>query len=93
MLQHGLCVEIRDQERNVIALIVEVRIECSKEWQNLKTTDLYRLSSQDKEGLGSLRQESGEFMDKNILDLVSLLDAQAHTHTIGRGLDNCGFSF
>jgi hypothetical protein len=39
-----------------------------------------------------LRQESGEFMDKNILNLISLLDAQAHTHTIDRGLDNCGFS-
>lgn len=44
-------------------------------------------TSQYKEGLGALSQESRKFVNQDILDLVRLLDANADAHTVHAGLN------
>ena len=44
------------------------------------------LSPQDEECLGSLRQESREFVYQDILYIIRLFYLDAHTHTIHRRL-------
>lgn len=42
---------------------------------------------QDEEGLGALRQEAGEFVDKDLLDFVGLLDFDADADAVDARLD------
>ena len=49
--------------------------------------DLDGLPPQDEEGLGSLRQETGELVDKDMLNLVGLLDLDGHADGVYTGFD------
>lgn len=48
---------------------------------------LDRFPPENEEGLGSLRQESREFMDQDGLDFVGLLDLDANAYTVDAWLD------
>ena len=45
------------------------------------------LSAQDEERLGTLRQEAGELVYEDMLDLVGLLYSDANPHAVDAGLD------
>lgn len=48
---------------------------------------LDRLPPQDKEGLGTLGQEAGKLVDKDLFNLVGLLDFDADADAVDAGLD------
>jgi hypothetical protein len=48
---------------------------------------LYRFPPQNKEGLGPLSQEPRELVNKDILDLVRLLDPDADADAVHAGLN------
>ena len=50
-------------------------------------TDLYWLPSQYEESLSSLREEPGELMDEDMLNLVCLLDLNADTGAVDAWLN------
>ncbi len=50
-------------------------------------------STQHDEALRSLHQESCEFMAENALDLICLLDLNANTDRVDRGLDKHSLVF
>ena len=85
MLQHGFGVEVGDQERNIIALLV--RQQRMSHRIQLSNTNLYWLPPQDEERFRALRQESRELVDKDMLDFIRLLYTDAHTDTVDAGLD------
>lgn len=45
------------------------------------------LSAQDDEVFGSHHHEAGEFVTKDLLDLVGLLDGNTDSHGVHRGFD------
>jgi len=57
----------------------------------LLSTNLDRFPPQDEERLGSLCQESCEFVDQNVLDLIGLLYPYADSHTVDTRLDEHPF--
>ncbi len=54
---------------------------------------LDRLSSQDEEGLGSLRQEPGKLVYKDVLNLVGLLNLDAYSDGVDAGLNEDALVF
>jgi hypothetical protein len=82
VLQHLLGVEIRNQERNIIALSQSASTPTLH-----RLTYLNRLPPQDKKGLCALRQESRELVHKDMLNLIRLLDLDADSNAIDAGLD------
>lgn len=82
MLQHVLGVEIGDEEGDVISLHL-VRIS----QESGQGSNLDGLSAEDEESLGPLSQESGEFVDQYVLNLVCLLDLYAHPDAVDAGFD------
>lgn len=80
MLQHGLRVEIRDQERDIIALLPVSILSCRI--QRGQLPDLYRLPPQNEERLCSLGQEPGELVDEDMLDFIGLLYSDTDTDTV-----------
>ncbi len=53
--------------------------------------NLHRLSPQYEECFGSLCQESGEFVDKYMLDLIGLFDLDTDAHTVYAWLNEHSF--
>lgn len=51
---------------------------------------LHRLPAQDEERLCSLGKESGEFVNKNVLDLIGLLDTDGDSNRISGRFDKAG---
>ena len=51
------------------------------------------LPAEDEEGLGALGEEAGELVNKNALDLVGLLDADADANAVDAGLDEDALIF
>lgn len=51
---------------------------------------LHRLPAQNKERLCSLGKESGEFVNKNVLNLIRLLDTDGDSNRISGRLDKAG---
>lgn len=54
---------------------------------------LDRLSSEDKKRLGSLRQESGKLVYKDVLNLVGLLDLDAYSDGVDARLNEDALVF
>jgi len=59
--------------------------------QERDVISLNRLSPQNEESFRSLRQEAGEFVDQNMLNLIRLLDLDADADTVYAGLDEHPF--
>jgi hypothetical protein len=81
--------EVGDQERNVVALPPRFS-PSSRESSTvapLVQTHLNRLSPQNEEVFGSLRQEPRELVHENILDLVGLLDLDRDADRVDGGFD------
>ena len=70
--------KIRDQERYVVTLVAIIRAAIAEDVRH----HLYRFSPEYEERLCSLCQETCEFVDQNIFDLVGLLDFYADPNTI-----------
>lgn len=51
------------------------------------------LPSQDEERFGSLRQETSELVDEDVLDLVGLLDLDGYPHGIDTRFDQNSLVF
>jgi hypothetical protein len=86
VLQHFLGVEIGDQKGDVISLHC-----CKGRTRTRWGTNLDRLSAEDEEGLGSLGQESGEFVDQDVLNLIRLLDLYADADAVDARFDEDPF--
>lgn len=84
VLQHRLGVKIGDQERDIVAL---ERISMMYHVCQVHSAHFDRLPPQNKERLGALCQESCEFMDQNVLNLVGLLYPNADADTVDTWLD------
>ncbi len=54
-------------------------------------TDLDRLPPQHKESLSPLGQESGEFVDEDMFNLICLFDLDADTDTVDAWFDEDSF--
>lgn len=88
MFQHGLRMEVRDQEGDVIAL-EEILAATDLSVLPFPATSKYldRFPPQNEEGLSSLCQKPLEFVYKDVFDLVGLLDLDAYAHTVDRRFD------
>ena len=78
MFQHLFRMEVRDQKRNVVSLMHFSIMSQLK----MRASHLHGFPSQDEERFRSLGQESCEFVDQNVLNLICLLDADAHANAI-----------
>jgi hypothetical protein len=86
VFQHLRRVEVSDQEWNIIALPPDVSIAASL-LPGALSAYRNRFPPQDKESLRSLRQETCELVDKDMLDLIGLLDLYADAHGVDTRLD------
>ena len=85
VLEHLLGVEIRNQERNVIPLprhtlvsLPSTATEKGREGARGRA-DFDGFPTEDVEALGALRQEAGELVYEDVLNLVRLLDLDGYT--------------
>lgn len=76
--------EVRNQERNIIALCP---INHPTSSVVRATTYLDGLPPQNEEGLRSLRQEPRELVDQDMFYLIGLFDLYAYPHAVDAGLD------
>lgn len=82
VLQHLFRVEVRNQERDVIAL--PLCQSCCLELHECTSTSTYidRLPPQDEERLRSLGQEPRKLVYQDVLNLIRLLYPYADTHAV-----------
>jgi hypothetical protein len=76
--------EIRDQERDIIALHTHQHLQTVRTSSH---TYLDRLPPQNKERFCALGQETCELMHQYMFYLICLLDLYAHTHAINTWFD------
>lgn len=90
MLEHRLCVGIRDQERDIVALYCfDQRPE--RQCDDAGITHRHRFPPQHHETLRTLGHKSGEFVGQDALNLVRLLDLNADSHRVHRRFDQDAF--
>lgn len=87
VFQHLLGVRVCDEEGDIIALIGRLGLRMAFLWYNFKGAHLDWFPPQNKEALRPLRQKSRELVHQDMLDLICLLDPNAHTHAVDRWLN------
>jgi len=87
VLEHLFSVKVRDEKRDVIALpYISSRLS-----EVVTITNLDRFPPQDEERFSSLGQETCEFVDQDVFNLVCLLYPYADTDTVDARLDKDPF--